>query len=141
MNEELRLPKTLIDIAIKSSNEYGWRKNDVLDVIEAAKNVPMGTVGGQVQYVLPDATCELYWLSYDSSDRKANEDWLAYCDRSAFECSEKFKQLLSVEIQSDAINSFPGTLTNNGKAIDNLNDYQIFILYFNDMETHRFIKK
>jgi hypothetical protein len=142
MNEqELRLPKNLLDKAARRDNEYGWRLIDVLDVIEAARKVPMGTIGGQVQYIPPSGTCELYWLSYDSSDRKKNEDWLTYCNRSANECSEKFKQLLHVDIQQDAINSFPNSLTENGKAIDNINDYQIFILYFDDEETDRFIKK
>jgi hypothetical protein len=142
MNEEyLKLPKRLIDISVKRCNEYGWKQDDVLDVIEAARKVPMATIGGQVQYVLPDAICELYWLSYDSSDRKKNEDWLAYCDRSANECSEKFKQLLTVDIQAKAVDAFFESLTNKGKPIDNLNDYQIFILYFSDKETDVFISK
>src|SRR5580693_7675601 len=100
MNQpELKLPEYLLEKAIKSGNEYGWKKADVLEVIETARQIRMGTIGGQVQYVWPDATCELYWLSYDSEDRKDKENWAEYCDRTAFECSEKFKKLIITDIE------------------------------------------
>jgi len=141
MTAELRLPQHLIDKAIRSNNEYGWKQDDVLDVIESARKIHLATIGGQVQYVLPNATCELYWLSYDSSERKDKEDWLTYCDRSAFECSGKFQQLIKRDIERDAITSFAKMLSHNGKPIDNLNDYQVFILYFDDKETDEFAQK
>jgi len=128
----LKLPKHLLDISILSGNERGWRKNDVLDVIEAARQVPIGTIGGQVQYITPTGTCELYWLSYDSAARKSEEDWITYCNRSAFECSEKFKRLLTFDIRSEAIKSFPDALYHDGKVLENLDDYQVFIFYFDD---------
>ena len=46
--EEFKLPKNLLDKAIKSGNEYGWRKANVLEVIEAARQIPMATIGGEV---------------------------------------------------------------------------------------------
>jgi hypothetical protein len=80
---EQRLPISILDKAIKSTNEFGWIQEDFSEVIKAARNAQLAVIGGQVQYVLPDGTCELYWLSYDPADRQINEPWLAYCDRTA----------------------------------------------------------
>jgi len=132
MNQaELRLPNEILTKAIKSGNEYGWKKEDVLCTIEAARQIPMATIGGQVQYVWPDGTCELYWLSYDSEKRKINENWISYCNRTALECSEKFKALITTDIEEEAINSFDTIKIKHESGIV-LIDHQIFILYFND---------
>ena len=34
-------------------------------------------------------TCEMYWLSADSTERQAAEDWPAYCERSRTEVLDK----------------------------------------------------
>jgi hypothetical protein len=136
--EELRLPQHFLNISVKRGNECGWKQNDVLEVIEAARKVRMAIIGGQVQYLLPIGRCELYWLSYDSTDRNQNEEWINYCDRTADEVSKKFQQLLNIDIQAEAIKAFPNHLSHNGKPIDKLKDYQVFILYFEDMETGLF---
>ena len=105
--QEQRLPKSILDKAIKSINEFGWRQEDFLEVIEAAKQTHLAIIGGQVQYVLPDGTCELYWLSYDPTDRQLNETWLTYCDRTANECLEKFNKLIATtDIEKEAL-TFP----------------------------------
>jgi hypothetical protein len=80
---ENRLPKLILDKAIKSTNEFGWTQNDFLEVVETARQNFMAIIGGQIQYVLTDGTCELYWLSYDPDKRQLNEDWLTYCNRTA----------------------------------------------------------
>ena len=136
--EEQRLPENILKIAVRSDNEFGWKQKDVLEVIEAAKKVPMAIIGGQVQYVLPAGTCELYWLSYDATDRKTNERWIDYCNRTANEVSEKFRRLLSIDIQKEAVEAFSDILSNDLNAFDKLNDYQTFILYFDDTETDSF---
>lgn len=133
--EELRLPQHLIDKAILSTNEYGWRQADVLDVIEAAQQIPIAVIGGQVQYILPEGTYELYWLSYDSSPRQADEEWTDYCNRAANECGLKFKQLINTtDIDAEAVKVFEGLkeITRRGGQ---LKQYQFFILHFDDLET------
>jgi hypothetical protein len=134
---ELLLPKRLLGKAIKSGNEFGWREGDVLEAIEAARQVPMAIIGGQVQYVWPDVTCELYWLSYDSEGRKKNEDWITFCNRTAGECVQKFSTLITTDIEKEAIGTFEVIKTkyeNGGR----LSDHQLFILYFDDTETDSF---
>ncbi len=39
IKQEERLPKSILDKAIKSTNEFGWRQEDFLEVIEAARKV------------------------------------------------------------------------------------------------------
>src|ERR1700712_871574 len=92
---ERRLPEKILNKAIKSGNEFGWQQTDFIETIEAARKLKIGIVGGQVQYVFPDGTCELYWLSYDSGERQAGENWLKYCNRTADETINKFKDLIT----------------------------------------------
>jgi hypothetical protein len=137
--QEQRLPKSILDKAIKSTNEFGWRQEDFLEVIEAAKQTHLATIGGQVQYVLPDGTCELYWLSYDPADRQLNETWLTYCDRTAKECLGKFDKLIATtDIEKEAL-TFP-FLSDKKKNGVNISQYLTFILYFDDKETDLFDK-
>ena len=127
---ELKLPQSILNKAIKKGNEYGWKKEDVLEVIETARKLGLATIGGQVQYVLPQGTCELYWLSYDSSDRRRGERWSDYSDRSALECSEKFIKISALDIEKDLKASFHLEEALYEKV--ELSDHQVFILYFAD---------
>jgi len=133
--QEHRLPKTVIAKAIKSSNEFGWRQQDFQEVVEAARKTRMAIIGGQVQCVFPDGTCELYWLSYDPAERLINEPWLTYCERTANECLEKFNQLIATtNIEEEAVNSFQFLADKKKSGVD-INNYLAFILYFDDKET------
>lgn len=138
---ERRLPKTILDKAIKSKNEFGWTQNDFLEVVETARQNFIAIVGGQIQYVLKDGTCELYWLNYDPDKRQLNEDWLTYCNRTAQECIDKFTKLIStIDIEKEAFTSFE-FLADKMKSGVNINDYLTFILYFDDVETDLFNKE
>ncbi len=137
--EEQLLPKSIIDKAIKSGNEFGWKQQDFSEAVKAAKQNHLGIIGGQVQYVLPDGTCDLYWLSYDLTIRKINETWLTYCDRTAKECLDKFNTLIATtDIEKEALTfTFLSDKKKNGVDIS---EYQTFILYFDDKETDLFDK-
>src|SRR5882672_5879643 len=132
--EEKRLPETILKKAIKSGNEFGWRQSDFIETIETARKLKMGIVGGQVQYVFPDGSCELYWLSYDSSERQAGEDWIKYCNRTADETIKKFKDLLTKTDFERETSSFDFLQDKKSKGV-NIEDNKVFIIYFNDIET------
>ena len=132
--EEKRLPETILKKAIKSGYEYGWRQTDFIETIETARKLKMGIVGGQVQYILPDGTCELYWLTYDPTERQTGEDWNKYCNRTADETINKFKDLISkTDFEKEAL-TFDFLRDKKSKGI-NIEDYKTFIVYFNDLET------
>ena len=126
---ETKLPKYILEKAIKSNNEFGWRENDVVEVINTAVENGLAILGGQVQFVFEDGTCELYWLNYNSNDKLNNENWSEYSRRTANECVQKLGKIASRNIESEAIEFFDflKNKKNNGKEI-----YQnmIFILYF-----------
>lgn len=140
-NPEQRLPKSILDKAIKSTNEFGWTQEDFLEVIEAAKKTKLAVIGGQVQYVFPDGTCELYWLSYDSAGRQINEPWSIYCERTAKECLENFYQLIAItNIEKEAVTNFPFLADKKKSGVD-IGKFLAFILYFDDKETDLFEKQ
>jgi hypothetical protein len=60
------LPREILERATLAGNEYAWRVDDIPDVIEAARQSNLVSVGGQLQFRLPDATCECYWVEVDT---------------------------------------------------------------------------
>ena len=133
--EEKRLPETILKKAIKSGNEFGWRQADFIETIETARKLKLGIVGGQVQYVLSDGTCELYWLAYDPAERQPEEDWIKYCNRTADETINKFKELITkTDFEKEALTSFDFLKDKKEKGI-NIENNRVFIIYFNDIET------
>jgi hypothetical protein len=132
--EEKRLPEAILKKAIKSGNEFGWRQSDFIETVETARKLKLGIVGGQVQYVLPDGTCELYWLAYDPSERQPGEDWINYCNRTAGETVNKFEELIAkTNFEKEAL-TFNFLKDKKEKGL-NIEDNRVFIIYFDDLET------
>lgn len=133
--EQKYLPIEILQKAIVSGNEYGWKRADFKEVVDKAVKVGLGIIGGQVQFSLPDGTCELYWHKYDTTDRKSNENWKDYCHRTKQECLNQYEKLpTDNELLQEGIRSFE-FLKQKSKTDLNLKDFLIFILYFNDLET------
>lgn len=64
---EQALPPDILQRATLSGSEYAWRIQDIPDVIVAARAADLISVGGQLQFRLPDgATCECYWVEVDT---------------------------------------------------------------------------
>jgi len=68
--EERFFPKNILALATKSGKEFGWKKVDFENVVNIAVTAGLAIVGGQVQYIFEDGTCEAYWLDYDSTNVK-----------------------------------------------------------------------
>lgn len=127
-----QLPAEILAKASVASNEYAWRIEDVESTIEAARLVNLATLGGQVQFRLPEGTCELYWLAADSSPRLNNESWSVFVFRSAKEVIEKFRLLQEkTDFVSEGIQAFT-LLEGKYEEGANLADYLYFVLYFED---------
>ncbi len=94
MTEEQKyLPSEILLKSTLSGQEYGWKREDFKEVVDYAVKAGLAVVGGQVQFKLPDGTCELYWRKYDTKERAVNEGWTSYCNRTQKECLEQFKAL------------------------------------------------
>ena len=120
--------------------ENGWSPISIWsdffrEVLEKAVKVGLGIIGGQVQFKLPDGTCELYWHKYDTTERKSGENWKEYCQRTKEECLSRFEKLpTDNELIKEGIESFDLL---KEKSKNKLSDFLIFILYFNDKETEQ----
>ena len=133
--EEKYLPTEILQKAIVNGKEYGWKRTDFEKVVDKAVEVGLGIIGGQVQFKLPDGTCELYWHKYDTTERKSGESWKDYCLRSKEECLSQFGKLPpNSELIREGIKTF-NFLKEKSKTNTELSDFLIFILYFNDSET------
>lgn len=101
----------------------------------AVKSIGLGIEGGQVQFILPDGTCELYWLNYNTAERKSGESWEQYCDRTAKECIDTFQKLINTtDFEQEGILNFDFLKSKAAEGVE-INQYLTFILYFNDHET------
>ena len=77
-----RLPPPSRTLADLRNEEPAWRRADLPLLSNAARAVGLAATGGQVQLRLPSATHELYWQDYDPCERKLEETWPEYADRS-----------------------------------------------------------
>lgn len=133
--EEKYLPTEILQKAIVSGKEYGWKRADFKEVVNKAIEIGLAIVGGQVQFNLPDGTCELYWHKYNTTERKSAENWMDYCQRTKDECLSQFEKLpTNNELIKEGIESFK-FLKEKSEINAELNDFLIFILYFNGSET------
>ena len=132
---EKYLPHNILQKAIVSGNEYGWRRRDFKATVEKAVEMGLCIIGGQVQFKFPDGTCELYWHRYDTADRKSGENWPEYCQRTKDECLKKFEKLPSdTDLIKEGIENFD-FLREKANSDNQLGDFLIFILYFTDLKT------
>lgn len=61
------LPAALLARASLRGNEHAWPVNDIPRVIEAARKANLVSIGGQLQFRLPNGgTCECYWVQVDT---------------------------------------------------------------------------
>ncbi len=133
---ENRLPVDLLEKSIKSGTEYGWRQNDFLEVVEAARKLQIGIEGGQIQYVFEEGTCELHWLHYYTNEIKKGENWTNFCNRTAKECSEMFNQIISKRnIEKEALDNFSLVKEKLKEGVV-LENHKLFIISFEDQKTN-----
>jgi hypothetical protein len=63
----LQLPHHILARSSLRGNEYAWPLEEIPNVIEAARLSNLASIGGQLQFRLPNgATCECYWIDVDT---------------------------------------------------------------------------
>src|ERR1700693_1928835 len=76
---------------------------------------------GQLQFRIPEGTCELYWVEVDSEGRRPDEKWQDYVARTADEVLSRFRLLRSrFDFVNEGVNHFPilRELHDHGVALD-----------------------
>lgn len=135
--ERKYLPPEILERAVLSGNEYGWKRADFTEVVDTAVQNGLAVIGGQVQFRLSDGTCELYWHKYDPHPRNEREGWDEYCQRTKTECLAQFaiipndKELIGEGIRTF---SFLSKKANEGIRLE---EFLIFIIYFDDSKTSK----
>lgn len=123
------LPSEIATGAQMRGNELGWPLSSFPHALANAVALGYACLGGQFQFRLDDATCEMYWLSADSGAREQGEPWLAYCERSCSEVKSGFEKLVSeTDFPRQALDWQPVR-----KAIDQGLDVMqmlVFVAYF-----------
>ncbi|MGD0570478.1 MAG: hypothetical protein ABSA78_18905 [Candidatus Sulfotelmatobacter sp.] len=94
MDEDL--PPDILRGATLRGKEYGWSVSSFPDALATAEACGYACLGGQFQFRLGHgSTCEMYWLSADSAERRQGESWIDYSHRSCSEVLKRFQHLVS----------------------------------------------
>lgn len=129
MNSEELLPQTVLSKASLRGKEYAWRKDDVEEAILAARQQNLATLGGEVQFRIPNGTCELYWLNFDPADKSDSEIWQDYVVQSAHECITNFNDLcMTTDFVKLGKENFE--VLRNMSETEDIGIYLCFVLYF-----------
>jgi hypothetical protein len=95
MFAESQLPPEILARASLRGNEYAWPISDIPGVIEAARRNNLVSIGGQLQFRMPDAICECYWVEVDTYKLVPdNLPWVERVNKTADAAIERFSQLL-----------------------------------------------
>ena len=92
---EQLLPADILVRATLVGNEYSWAVDDVPKVIEAARLANLASIGGQLQFRLPDGEiCECYWVQVDTFQSVPAElSWSERVSRTAEAATSQFQFL------------------------------------------------
>ena len=112
-----------------SGGESGWRRGDVLEAVRSAPSVGLAVLGGQVQFLLPDGTCELYWLDYDPPGRHRTEPFPTYAGRSSGETIAALQRVLAMDLVHEGVTSFKHLQRAEAQGVL-LEGHLFFIVYF-----------
>ena len=95
LHREMELPESITARATLSGSEHGWSIVEFPSILAEAATHGFACIGGQFQFLLPDGTCAMYWLSADSTPRRTNELWQDYVLRSEQEVRATFDRICS----------------------------------------------
>jgi hypothetical protein len=123
------LPSELTVGAILQGGEYGWSIAAFPDAQATSIRLGYACLGGQFQFRLDDATCEMYWLNADSSARTSEESWSEYARRSCEEVSQGFQRLAASTDFRKAALDWPTVQGLHAPGIDPA-EFVVFVAYF-----------
>ncbi len=128
---EMRLPETIRAIASRSASEWGWRPDAIPQVIDAAEKAGLLNIGGQLQFRLPDATCEYYWIEVDAvAQEPEGLRWAERVARAATVARQQFADIGNGhEFLAEGRNAFPAVCRAYEASGGDLGDRLWFIWY------------
>lgn len=98
---EMLLPGTLRSAACRSDNEWGWKPEAIPLVIDEAEKLGLLNVGGQLQFLMPEGTCECYWVEVDAL--MGEPDGLPWAERVALAAAAARQKMADISRRYDFI--------------------------------------
>ena len=130
LKAESRLPAEILKRATLRGNEYAWRRADLPMLFVAAESAEIANLGGQVQFRVPDGTCELYWHSFNSSDRRPGESTESWVSRSRQEAEASLLRVPSdAELVTEGLAQFEFLREKAAEGLD-VKETLCFVCYF-----------
>jgi hypothetical protein len=134
--EESLFPKELLDKHLVSTgNMWGWKFEDIPQVVEVCRKLGFAIQGGQTEFFLPDGTCELYWLLADPKPKAVGDSWNQYVNRSCSEFLQLIKELVEKTDFEKAGLEFPFLQEKKDSGI-NIMDYLCFEILISSEPTY-----
>jgi len=132
------LPRDIRDRASTRGKEYAWRMEDVKVAILAAKRLNLATLGGEIQYRLPQCIYEMYWFDFDPPEKKTIETWEEYVVRSADDAICRFEAMCnSTCFEQEGVLSIESVRDAVGKGEKDLSQHLWFVVDFVTEDEYR----
>lgn len=125
------LPDTLRSAACRSNRERGWHPETIPLVIDEAEKLSLLNVGGQLQFLMPQGTCECYWIEVNAL--RGEPDGLIWAERVAFAARAARQQMVDISRCYDFVEegrkAFADPFAAYEAAGGNIRDRMCFIWY------------
>ena len=95
------LPESIRLAARRSGNEWCWRPESIPLVIDEAEKAGLLNIGGQLQFLMPEGTCECYWVEVDALIGEPEN--LAWAERVAHAATAARQKIAEVGRRYDFI--------------------------------------
>jgi hypothetical protein len=131
LSDEADLPAEVLARATRSGNEFGWPVEDIPQVVEAARVAGLVNIGGQLQFIMPGATCECYCIDVDTSEQAPESlPWSERVQASSAAALAAFQQLREkTDFVAEGRKAFQEHLARYEAAGGKLTDVMRFIWY------------
>lgn len=128
---EMLLSDTLRSAACRSGGEWGWQPETISLVINEAEKLGLLNVGGQLQFLLPEATCECYWVEVNAF--MSEPEGLTWAERVALSATAARQQMVDISLRYDFIEegrkAFADPFAAYEAAGGNVHDRMCFVWY------------
>lgn len=128
---EMLLSDTLRSAARRSGKEWGWPPAKISLVIDEAEASGLLNIGGQLQFLMPEGTCECYWIEVDAL--AGAPEGLTWAERVAFAATAAREKMADVSRRYDFIEegrkAFPGPLAAYEAEGGDIRERMCFIWY------------
>jgi hypothetical protein len=94
-DEEKSLPEELADRATKLGDVWGWKYQDIPEVVKNCRKLDLAIFAGSFILIFPDGLFDIYWLGAYPKPRMTGEHWAQYVQRSCSEFLDSFNEMIA----------------------------------------------